>query len=217
MRFLLWVIVAIVLIAGAFFIYDSQGAAPMPPASSTATSTTAALPVIIPGTPSVIYEDPQSGFSMYYPSTALLETAGFEGYLPLTQSPVIAFTLNTDMFQGTNLGEAGVYVGATSSPAIVADCMNPSSDAGETQATSSQTINGTAFSVFDSTGAAAGNIYQEKAFRTVENGSCFEIVELLHSSQIGNYPPGKVVAFDQAKFSSILDAMVATFAFKSAQ
>jgi len=116
------------------------------------------------------------------------------------------------MFQGTNLTEAGVYVGASSTPAIVAGCTSPTPNSGETEATSSMSTNGATFSEFDSTGAGAGNIYQEKAFRAVVAGSCLEFVELLHSGNIANYTSGTVTAFDQAQFSGILDAMLKTLA-----
>ena len=212
MKALIGIIVLLIIGVAAFTIYDSQTAVPVPD-GSTGTTTALEIPVIIAGTPSVMYRDPQYAFSIYYPSTALLTSDNIGGFLPLTQSPVIGFSLNSDMFQGTNLGEAGVYIGATTSPGIVSSCVSPSSSAGETTATSSISIGGSQFSEFDSTGVGAGNIYEEKAFRTVENGACLEIVELLHSSQIANYPAGSVVAYDHAKFSGILDAMVGTFAF----
>lgn len=217
MKALLWVILALIIGLAAYFIYESQSAATIPPPTTTATTTTADLPEIIPGTPSVMYQDPQYGFSIYYPSTTILKSTGFDGFLPLTQTPVIAFTLSRGLFQGTNLNEAGVYIGATTTPSIVSSCTEPSSQGDETEASSTATVNGTAFNVFDSTGAAAGNIYQEKTFRTVENGTCFELVEMLHSGQLANYPAGTIVAFDQAQFSGILEAMVDTFTFKSAQ
>jgi hypothetical protein len=144
-----------------------------------------------------------------------LATTGFEGFLPVTKTPVIGFSLSTDLFQGTNLTEAGVYIGATTTPAIVSTCTAPQASAGESEATSSAIIGGTSFAEFDSTGAGAGNIYQEKSFRTVKSNACFEIVELLHSGQIANYPSGSVTAFDETKFSGMLDAMVNTFAFRS--
>jgi hypothetical protein len=219
MKVLLWVIVTLVVIFGGYAIYESQSAStatPVTTATTTAT-TTANLPEIIPGTPSVMYSDPQFGFSIYYPSTTVLETTGFDGFLPLTQTPVIGLKLSPDLYQGTNLTEAGVYIGATTTPSIVSACMSPSASSGETEASSTAAIGAAQFAVFDSTGVGAGNIYQEKAFRTVQSGTCFEIVELLHSGQIANYPSGSVTAFDETKFSGILDAMVNTFAFKKVQ
>jgi hypothetical protein len=114
------------------------------------------------------------------------------------------------MFQGTNLIEAGLYVGATSTPSIVADCTSLIPNSGEVQATSTLNINGATFTEFDSGGAAAGNFYQQKIFREATKGSCLEFAELLHSGDIANYPSGTVTAFDEAEFSGILDAMLHT-------
>ena len=163
----LWWGILLLIILGiiGFVIYESQPMSPLP--SSVATSTTPAdLPEIIPGTPSVMYQDPQFGFSIYYPSTTILKTTGFDGFLPVTQTPVIGLALDPNLFQGTNLTEAGVYIGATTTPSIVAACLTPS-DANETVASSTMSINGTVFAEFTSSDAGAGNIYQEKAFRVL--------------------------------------------------
>ena len=215
MKTFFWIVIIIVIGVVGYFVYSTQIEVPVvvgPTATSTAT---ADLPQIIPDIPSVKYTDSRYNFSIYYPSTATVRATGFDGYLPLTQTPVVAFTLNPDMFQGTNLAEAGVYVGATSTSTVVTNCTKPIENAGETEATSSMSINGTTFSEFDSTGAGAGNIYQEKAFRTVIDGSCLEFVELLHSGNIDNYPAGKVTAFDEAQFSGILSAMFETVAINA--
>jgi hypothetical protein len=213
MKGLLPILILCIVLAFGFIFYELQPAYPATVPIENASSTPADLTEIIPGIPSVVYHDPLYDFSISYPSTVLLKTEGFGGYVPLTETPLIAFTLNPDMFRGTNLGEAGVYIGASSTPSIVASCTHASLQAGETTATSSITVHGTTFSVFDSTGAGAGNIYDEKTYRTLVHGACLEIVELLHSSQIGNYPPGKVVAFDRTRFSGILEAMVSTIRF----
>jgi hypothetical protein len=216
MKGILWVIVVLVVVFIGYTVYESQtaGSVNTVTVATSTDSTTGDLPVIIPGTPSVMYSDPQFGFNIYYPSTTVLESTGFDGFLPLTQTPVIGLKLSPDLYAGTNLTEAGVYIGATTTPSIVSTCTDPMTSSGETEASSTVAIGGATFSVFNSTGAGAGNIYQEKEFRTVQSGTCFEIVELLHSGQIANYPSGTVTAFDETKFSGILDAMVNTFTFQ---
>ena len=186
-------------------------------ASTTAVSastTTVATAEIIPEVASVRYENTQFGFSLSRPQTSAVRTQGFEAYLPLTQAPVVAITLPTELFEGTNLGEAGVYIGASSSPAIISKWDLPSADSGETPA-GTVDLNGNSFAVFTSTEAAAGNIYEERIYRALRNGTCFEIVELLHSGNIGNYDPGTVVEFDRATFQGYLEAIVQTFSFGS--
>jgi hypothetical protein len=212
MKTFFWIVVIIVIGVVSYFVYTTQVAVPTTIGPAATTTAVADLPQIIPDIPSVKYTDPRYNFSMYYPSTATVRASGFDGFLPLTQTPVVAFSLNPDMFQGTNLSEAGVYVGASSTPAIVANCTNAIPNSDEMAATSSISINGATLNEFDSTGVGAGNIYQEKIFRSVVHGSCLEFVELLHSGNIGNYPSGTVTAFDEAQFSGILDAMLKTLA-----
>lgn len=217
MKTFTWGIVIVAVIIIAYFAYDSQrNAAVQLPAAPSASSSSPELSQIIPGVPSVMYKDPLYSFSLYYPATSALKGSGFEGYLPLTGSPVVAVTLNPSLFEGTNLQEAGLYVGATTSPSIVSGCLQPSSAAAEEAAgTSTVTASGSALSEFDSNDAGAGNIYSRKSFRIVSDGACIEFVEVLHSLQLGNFPKDTVSAFDSARFSSILDSMLQTVAFST--
>jgi hypothetical protein len=176
-------------------------------------STTATISEIIPGAASVGYENKQFGFSLYRPQNSAVETQGFGAYLPLTQAPVVAITLPMELFEGTNLIEAGVYIGASSSPAKVSKWNLPSAETAEVPAGTIE-VNGTSFAVFTSTGAGAGNIYEERVYRALHDDTCLEIVELLHSGNIGNYEPG-VVEFDRGKFQRYLEAIVQTFSFVS--
>ncbi len=200
-----WIVIvlAAVLIALAVWGVSRQSSSvPSPQASST--------PEIISGVPSVQYTNKQFGFSMWYPQTASPSEVNFEGYVPLTQTSVISFVLPRAMFDGTNLTEAGVYIGATTSPAIVSSCTKASRNADE-KAAGRTKINGADFSIFTSTGVGAGNIYETKSYRRLLNGACLEIAELLHSGNIGNYTPGAVKEFDHTKFSGILEAIIHTY------
>ena len=210
----LWTVVVVLLVVLGIAWYLgilSPRSTPIPPPSTTITTTEA--PVIIPNVTSILYQDSQYNFTLYRPATAESKTDGFEGYLPLTQTPVVAFTLPKDLFTGTNLGEAGIYIGATTSPKILGACMSPDLAQGESATTTTRIVGGATFGVFTSTGVGAGNIYDTTALRTVHNGTCFEIVELLHSGRIENYTAGAVTAFDRPQFIGYLDAMANTFSF----
>lgn len=201
-----FVIVLAVLLVG-FAIYDVV----KPFSSGVATSTPpTTAPVLITGVTSLQYQNSQLGFSMWYPETAAASNVNFDGYLPLTQTPVVSFVLPSSMYKGTNLGEAGVYIGATTTLAIVSSCTQTMPNSGETAA-GTELINGGTFAVFNASDAGAGNFYESKIYRTVQNNACLEIVELLHSGNIGNYPAGTVTEFDHAAFSGILDAIVHTY------
>lgn len=168
---------------------------------------------IIEGVDNAVYDNPDYGFSLSYPETAKASQVEFGGYLPLTQTPLASFVLPESMSEGTNLGEAGVYVGATSTPSIVASCVEPKQAEGETVG-AEESINGKEFRVFTSADAGAGNLYERVSYRTLYAGVCIEFVTLLHSGNIGNYPPDTVKAFDKTYFQGILDSIVHTVQFK---
>ncbi len=197
-----WVIILLIALGiSAFAVYKNQER----PAIRDLPVTTS------PETP-VLYQDDIFGFKITYQQKDEMKPDGFEGFLPTTLTPIVAFELPKQLFDKTNLLEAGVFIGASSSPNAKIACAKPSKDTSETSL-GTTTINGVSWNVFSSTGAAAGNLYETKSYRTVHGEVCFEIVELLHSGNIGNYPEGVVVEFDKAKFSSMLEAIAETFTF----
>lgn len=214
-------IVALGLVAGVALASCGGSATPTTTAGGPTTSqqsestlapTTTTLADILPAVSTVRYENQKFGFSIGRPASSPAKTQGFEAYLPLTQAPVVGFTLTPEIFQGTNLLDAGVYIGASSDAAVAEKWNQPVADSGEKMAGTVE-INELSFAVFTSNEAAAGNIYEKKIYRTLRDGTCFEIVELLQSGNIGNYDKGTVVEFDKAKFEGYLEAMVKTFAF----
>ena len=178
--------------------------------SSSPTVTT--LPQIISGVPTVRHTDAKYGFSFERPKDTTFSFTGFEAYLPLTKAPLVAVILPPTLFKKTDLFEAGVYIGVSSAPAVTAKWNVPVADSGEV-ARGTTTINGVTFAIFTSSEGAAGNIYEERTYRTVHKGTCLELAELLHSGEIGNYTPGTVVQFDKVKFGGYLEAIVDTFTF----
>jgi hypothetical protein len=113
----------------------------------------------------------------------------------------------------TNLIEAYLQVAATADPAIVSTCTQPSNQIAET-VTGVADIHQYAFTRSEFSGAAAGNRYDQIAYRTVWNNKCYEMVFLIHSANIGNYPPGTVVEFDRAALVSKFEAVLNTFLAK---
>ncbi len=172
---------------------------------------TAEAPVIIPGTGSKLYDDVNFGFRIWYPEGSDLNGAAFGGYLSATRQGAVGIYLSPDLFKGTNLGEAGVFIGVDASAEAVANCDRTAGPQEKDNGTTE--IGGQQFRVFDSVGVGAGNLYEERVYRAVRRGSCYEVVELLHSGNIQNFMPGTVTEFDKARFSGILDTMARTFEF----
>lgn len=199
---LVLIIIVLVVIGGFVWWHSTQTAATGTPVTSTTTAPVSA--------DTSTYTNSALGFTIQYPSMAAASQTDFNGFLQVTQTPVTSFVLPASLSQGTNLSSAGVYVGATSSPKIVAACTSTASTTGEI-AQGTQTINAQQFAVFTASDAGAGNFYESKSYRTIKNGSCVEIVELIHSTNIANYPAGTVTAFNHDQFSGVLDAMVHTY------
>jgi hypothetical protein len=200
-------LIGVVLLVGVTVFAMSYGS---PTQSSIATSTDE----IMAGSPTATHQDRDLGFLIKYPVSAQSATSTSAQYLKGAEKLVASFTLPASVEEGTNLIEAGVYVGVATITKATAACLEP----GETEkAVSTRLLHDSIFKVFTSTGAAAGNIYETTSYRTIRNGNCFEIIAVIHYGNIGSYPPGQVEQFDVKNVSSILDRMVESFRFTKRQ
>ncbi len=125
----------------------------------------------------------------------------------------LSFIDSTFYSPRTNLSEAYLLLAVTADPAIVSTCTQPSTQVAET-VTGQVSINNHAFTRSEFSGAAAGNRYDQVTYRTVWADKCIEMVSLVHSTNIGNYPPGTVVEYDRAALQSKFEAVLNTFLAK---
>jgi hypothetical protein len=203
--------------------YAMHDQSTIPPASSTSSGSTA---------------------SAYYSNTAEWQTdarneanAGFSIAYPIdfsaddnySATPSTDWSLNSGDIPGikfltvtipsafepeTNFAGATLTVGASASNQALANCfvsgaVNPGATAAST------TIGGVLFSVFTSSDAGAGNIYQTTSYRTTHAGECWAVEYTIHSSQIANYPASyNLQPFDQGMATDVLNRMVGTFQFQ---
>jgi hypothetical protein len=122
----------------------------------------------------------------------------------------LAFIDPTFYSPRTNLSEAYLLLAASMDPAVVSTCTQPSTQVPET-ITGLVKIGDYTFTRSEFSGAAAGNRYDQVAYRTVWDDKCFEMIVLIHSTNIGNYPAGTVVEYDQAALISKFEAVLNTF------
>ena len=114
----------------------------------------------------------------------------------------------------TNFAGAKLTIGKSFTKNAVANCLQPDQSGGPATTATTQTINGTNFSVFTFSDAAAGSIYDTMSYRTVQNGACYAIEYTIHSSQIANYPVQyNLKPYDQAVVTDVLNRIVGTFSF----
>ncbi len=114
----------------------------------------------------------------------------------------------------TNFVDATLTVGASGSSAAAAQCLAPDQGGGPAMATSSVTINGIVFTLFNSSGAGAGNYYETTSYRTLHAGKCYAVEYTIHSGQIANYPASyDLRPFDKQQIDSVMKNIVDTFTF----
>lgn len=113
----------------------------------------------------------------------------------------------------TNLDEARLTVGASGNSTAVAQCMEQI-NVEPTMATSSEMINGVPFTVFYSSDAGAGNLYEIVSYRTLHAGKCYAVEYVIHSSQLMNYPAEyHLKQFDETKIATLMQGIIGTFKF----
>jgi len=152
-----------------------------------------------PGNLPQVYENGTQGFSIRYP-------AGYTanpGYTYQEMGPGkdisgVSFTIPTSTAAGTNLGQDS-YISIEELPQAnqcSADLFLEQGGPGGTNVTT-MTDNGTDYSVASSTGAGAGNRYEETVYALPGTNPCIAVRYFIHYSVLENYPPGMVVAFDR--------------------
>jgi membrane-bound inhibitor of C-type lysozyme len=142
------------------------------------------------------YASSSLGYSVRYPQGYTLNTA----YVNQTMGPGknikgIQVTIPATMATGTNLSsDSGVSIeqlpGVTS---CTADLFLGDQVGSTTQVTD----NGVTYSFAQGSDAGAGNLYTEMVYAIPGSASCTAVRYFIHSTQIGNYPAGTVVAFNQ--------------------
>jgi hypothetical protein len=154
--------------------------------------------------------DPNSGASLLYSD----EFAPVDPQVPITVRGntllTLAFIDPSYFSPRTNLSEVYLTLAASDDPAVVSACTQAYEGMAEV-ITGPVEINGYTFTRGEFSGAAAGNRYDQVSFRTVVKGRCYELVSLVHSTNIGNYPPGTVVEYDAAALTGRLEAVIGSF------
>lgn len=175
-------------------------------------------PKIIANVKSVLYTDKNNSFKFWYPETAVIS------YNEIGNSTRVSLT--STIFSNTNLNEAYVEVWIDndlvlegndslvstkdSEQKMLAKCQQPK-DWEKFQGMT--TISGKDFSSFIGNDAGAGQLYESVSYRRAQDSHCYEITEILHSGNIGNYETGAVKDFDKPYLSGILDKMAKSFEF----
>ena len=129
-----------------------------------------------------------------------------------TNLQIALHLVDTSSYINTNLGEAYFVLGSSSDSQIVTVCTEPNQSGGIPETPDGNLkVNNYSFAYSTASDAGAGNIYDQRIYRAVNNGTCYEVIYFIHYSNIGNYSPGVVKEFDLKgllqKFNGILSTI----------
>jgi hypothetical protein len=159
------------------------------------------------------YADPQGRFTLSYSDdfAPVYYNGGEVAKIP----PALTLQdIDTQQFSSTNLAEVYFLIGVSDDPQQVSTCTQPGSLGGPESVLGEASVNGVNFTKSEATGVGAGNIYEQVYYRTVHNGSCYEVTYFVHYGNIGNYPPDTVTEFDRTALYQQLDEILASLILK---
>jgi membrane-bound inhibitor of C-type lysozyme len=158
-----------------------------------------------PGGLPEVYASGKAGFSIRYPAGFTADAGyAYQGLGPGKDIGGVKLTIPGALAQGTNLA-ADSYLAVEQMPR--GDACSAGRFLGEGAAATAATDAGTTYSVATSTGAAAGNRYEETVYALLGSDPCTAVRYFVHFGVIENYPPGSVRAFDRQALISQFDAI----------
>ncbi len=217
------IIIVILVIAGlSYFLLTPKVSAPGTTATSTVTTTNTTPTNDVGTTSSDVssYIDQGKIFTFMYPPAISISGGGVKHTREWMQNAsadgllLVRASLASAFEPKTNFGDAVMTVGSSADAGAVSTCSSTPVSGGGPAQKSVVTINGTTFTKFVTTDAAAGNRYETTSYRTVRNNQCYAIEYTIHYSNIDNYSHDQgITAFDKAKVQNILESMVRSFKF----
>ena len=156
-----------------------------------------------------IYTNSSEGFSIRLPAGYTVDSSyKYEELGPGKTIAGVKFTIPASVATGTNLSD-DTYLSVEEIPSThvppptcsATRFLEPGVKASTT------TDDGVTYSVASTTGAAAGNRYEETVYALPGTNPCVAVRYFIHYGVIENYPPGDVRAFDQAALLAQFDAI----------
>jgi len=158
-----------------------------------------------------VYRNTRRGFEMRYTPQFVVGVPAFDPETMRTTVEVSFHLVGSAYYSGTNLSEAAVIVGVSGEEGIVAVCETPRLEAEEPLG--QVEIDAASFRKSTFTGVAAGHAYEQITYRAACQDRCYEIVLLIHSTNISAYTPGTVTEFDREAVLQTLEEVLFTFRF----
>ncbi len=161
-----------------------------------------------PGGLQQVYENGTEGFSIRYPNGYTVDqNYKYQELGPGKDIGGVKFTIDPSIATGTNLS-SDTYLSVEEIPQATSCDAAMFLDSGSMRSNATTTtIDGTEYSVASSTGAGAGNRYEETVYALPGTNPCVAVRYFIHYGVIENYPAGAVQQFDEAALKSQFDAM----------
>jgi membrane-bound inhibitor of C-type lysozyme len=153
---------------------------------------------------SQVYANSDAGFSLRLPAGAVIdESYRYQELGPNKDIYGIKFTIPASIATGTNLS-ADSYLSVEAIPQTEECSAALFLDRAAARAV---TDGGTLYSIASTTGAAAGNRYEETVYALSSTNRCIAVRYYIHYGVFENYAPGLVREFDQQALLAQFDAM----------
>ena len=145
------------------------------------------------------------GFSVQYPADFTIDdNYTYQGFGPGEEIDGIKFTIPETAATGTNLSRDS-YISVEAVPQ--ADVCSADLFFGEKVTVKSITDGGVVYSIASSTGARAGNRYEETVYAFPNSSPCLAVRYFVHYGVFENYPTGTVKEFNRATLLKQFDAI----------
>jgi hypothetical protein len=158
------------------------------------------------------YRDPRLDFTIAYPPGWTVNThheSVSRG--PDYPIPGVAFHIPPALAKGTNLSPDQTFIAVENQPGHnckAAVFLDPVEHEHKLRA------DGRTYTAASSADAGAGNLYETRIFVLDGTSPCLAVRYFVHSTNIHNYDPGAVSAFDAAALTATFDAIRATLVLK---
>jgi hypothetical protein len=166
----------------------------------------------------IIYQNASIPFQLRYPPRfqmyrkAVSDTSGWSYSSVNKGKLMVQLKLNRSAQPKTNLSEATFTIGRNGNAKPLKNCMQKPE--GFMLQTGSVEKDGKTYMRSKYSNAGAGNYYTVIQYRTIRQNYCYSIEEMVHSTNIHNYPPERGISrFDSAKVWGSLDSLWQSFRF----